>query len=230
MVTHTQSCRCLIAVVAGAALTSLAAGSLFTRPTAAETTHEAIASDALRAASTLDATSALSAQNVLAQMTAADGTLRFDIAEDGTRFVWGRPVFEDSLTAHGSSYISQGYIYPEGTLSDKVDGVNADGSPAFLEKVLGQWSCNGWYIGDGTHATEGPWVISTQLYQFGSEWGAATLISEDYVLPQTGGAIERAITGGAGPFANVRGQLADTNLGFNEAEGSNARDLVAFAS
>ncbi len=35
-----------------------------------------------------------------------------------------------------------------------------------------------------------------------------------------------AITGGTGPFANVRGQLADTNLGFNETDGGNARYQV----
>ena len=56
--------------------------------------------------------------------------------------------------------------------------------------------------------------------------GAATLVSEGYVLSNTGGTVERAITGGTGPFANVRGQMADTNLGSNETEGGNARYQV----
>jgi hypothetical protein len=217
----------LTALFAAAALTLVTA---LTLPAAAETTHEAnVAAAAITAAST--APSALTAEQVLDQITDADGTVRFDIAEDGTRFVWAdKPVFDDGLPAHGNTYISQGYIYPAGTLSADVDGVNADGSPQFPEKVLGQWSCYGWYVGDGAHATAGPWVLSTQLYQFGSEWGAATLVSEGYVLSNTGGTVERAITGGTGPFANVRGQMADTNLGFNETEGGNARYEVHFAS
>lgn len=217
----------LCALFTGAALTLAMA---LTLPAAAETTHEANqAAAAIAAAST--SPSALSADDVLEQITAADGTIHFDIAEDGTRFVWAdKPVFDDGLPAHGNTYISQGYIYPEGTLSADVDGVNADGSPEFPDKVLGQWSCYGWYIGDAAHATQGPWVLSTQLYQFGREWGAATLVSEGYVLSNTGGTVERAITGGTGPFATVRGTLADTNLGFNETEGGNARYVVTLAS
>ena len=66
-------------------------------------------------------------------------------------------------------------------------------------------------------------MLSTQLYDFGSEWGEATLVSEGYVRSNTGGAVDRAITGGTGPFAAIRGEMADTNLGFNETEGGNAR-------
>lgn len=215
-----QSQRRLAGLLAGAALISLSLVTALTLPTVAETS----------VATTLSAPSTMSANEVLAQITDADGTIRFDIAEDGKRFVWDKPVFDDGLPAHGATYISQGYIYPEGTLSAEVDGVNADGSAEFPDKVLGQWSCYGWYIGDAAHATEGPWVLSTQLYQFGSEWGAVTLVSEGYVIANTGGTVERAITGGTGPFANVRGQLADTNLGFNETEGGNARYEVTLVS
>lgn len=177
------------------------------------------------------APSTLTADEALARVTDADGTIRFDIAEDGTRFVWAdKTIFDVGLPAHGATYISQGYIYPEGTLTDKSDGVNADGSPQFPDQVLGQWSCYGWYIGEGTHATDGPRVLSTQLYQFGNVWGAATLVSEGYVLSNTGGTVARAITGGTGPFATVRGELADTNLGVNETAGGNARYQVTLAS
>ena len=207
---------------AAMALTTLTLATLLTTTAAAETTHEAN-----RAAATIAAAAApstLTADEALAKVTDKDGTISFDIAEDGTRFVWAdKPVFDDGLPAHGATYISQGYIYPEGTLSAEVDGVNADGSPEFPDKVLGQWSCYGWYVGDGAHATEGPWVLSTQLYQFGKEWGEATLTSEGYVLSQTGDTVSRAVTGGTGPFAGARGELRDTNLGFNETEGGNAR-------
>jgi hypothetical protein len=200
----------LTALLAGAAIMALTIGAALVGPAEGR--------------SSAAAPSAWTAEDALVQITGADGVVRFDVAEDGTRFVWAdKPVFDDGLPAHGATYISQGYIYPAGTLTDEIDGVNADGSPEFPDKVLGDWYCYGWYIGDGAHATEGPWVISTQLYNFGGEWGEATLVSEGYVLSQTGGMVSRAITGGTGPFANERGEMADTSLGFNETEGANAR-------
>jgi hypothetical protein len=207
----------------GIALAVLTLISGFALPAAAETTHEAnVAAREIAAASAVPST--LSIDEALAQITDADDTIRFDITEDGTRFVRAdNPAFNDGLPARSATYIAQGYIYPAGTLTADVDGVNADGSPEFPDKVLGQWSSYGWYIGDGTQSTEGPWMLSTQLYQFGSEWGEATLVSEGYILSNTGSTVERAIIGGTGPFANVRGQLADTNLGLNETEGRNAR-------
>lgn len=235
-------------LIAGAALTAVTLLSALGAPVSAEPpspnlpamTESApaeptlLSSEANRAASAaiaLAAPSALTAEEAIDQITGDDGTLHFDVAEDGKRFVWAaQPVFDDGLPAHGATYISQGYIYPDGTLSDTVDGVNADGSPEFPDKVLGQWACYGWYIGEGAHATEGPWVLSTQIYDFGSDWGAATLVSEGYVLSNTGGTVQRAITGGTGPFANVRGEMADTNLGFNETEGGNARYEVTLIS
>jgi hypothetical protein len=213
-----QSRRTLTSLVAGGAIAALTLTAAFVPPAAGRTTTAA--------------PSAMSAEEAVAQITGEDGVIRFDVAEDGKRFVWAdKPVFDDGLPAHGATYISQGYIYPDGTLSDEIDGVNADGSPEFPDKVLGQWSCYGWYIGDGAHTTEGPWVLSTQLYNFGSEWGKVTLVSEGYVLSETGGTIERAITGGTGHFAGVRGKMADTNLGFNETEGANAHyEVRLFAS
>ena len=214
-----NSRRKLTGLVAGVAIAALTVAATLTAPAVG------------RATVTMAAPSKLSAAEAVAQATGEDGALRFDIAEDGKRFIWAdKPVFDDGLPAHGATYISQGYIYPDGTLSAEADGVNADGSPEFPDKVLGQWSCYGWYFGDGAHATDGPWVLSTQLYQFGSAWGEATLVSEGYVLANTGGTVSRAITGGTGPFANVRGEMLDTNLGFNETEGGNARYEVVLAS
>ena len=46
----------------------------------------------------------------------------------------------------------QGYIYPEGTLTcdsqtGSRNGVLADGSAEFPDKVLGTWICRGWVFG-----------------------------------------------------------------------------------
>ena len=95
--------------------------------------------------------------------------LEVDIAEDGTRFVIDEaPVFDDGFPAHGNPFVTQGYIYPAGTLTDS-NGVNPDGTPEFPDKVIGEWSCSGYFIGDGAHATEGAWVYTTQLFAFGDD-------------------------------------------------------------
>jgi len=84
--------------------------------------------------------------------------LKFDVAEDFTRFsVDETPVFEeDGLPVYGNPFITQGHIYPEGTLSCNENGCNGvleDGSPEFPDKVMGQWTCWGYHIGDGAHTT-----------------------------------------------------------------------------
>jgi hypothetical protein len=162
-----------------------------------------------------------SATEAIAQIKSADGRLKFDVAEDMTRFVYDQSVVhEDGMPKHGSAFITQGYIYPAGTLTES-NGVNPDGSPEFPELVLGEWTCRGWFIGEGAHATEGPMVITTQIYNFGPELGDSMLVSEGYELADVGVYIERAITGGTGQFAYARGMGRQAFLGFNETQGFN---------
>jgi hypothetical protein len=218
MFTRARPRRTLLILTATLAVMPLAAA--LTAMASAETAHEAH-----QAAAVMTRTpSTLTAEAVLAQITATDGTLRFEIAEDGTRFVWAdQSVFTDRHAAYGAPFITQGYIYPAGILSATTDGINADGSPQFPEKVAGEWTCYGWYVGGGAQATNGPWVLATQIYQFGSEWGAVSLVSEGYVSTSSGRIVDRAITGGTGPFAAARGEVWAVTLGINETSGSNAR-------
>ena len=66
------------------------------------------------------------------------GVPRFDVAEDHSRFIWaGDPPLTDGLPDHDTPFVGQGYIYPAGTLTES-NGVLEDGSPEFLDKVLGQ--------------------------------------------------------------------------------------------
>jgi hypothetical protein len=155
--------------------------------------------------------------------------LRFDVAEDMSRFVFDQSVaFEDGMPKHGSSFVTQGYLYEPGTLNGG-NGVLADGSPEFPEKVIGEWTCRGWFVGEGAHAKTGPMVITTQLYNFGENLGDATLVSEGYELADVDVAIERAITGGTGPYGSARGELKQTFLGFNATEGVNLTIEVTLA-
>lgn len=150
-------------------------------------------------------------------------TLEFDIAEDMHRFKFDQDVvYEDGLPADGSSFITRGYIYPAGTLTDS-NGTNPDGSPEFPDLVIGEWVCQGYMINDAGHATEGVWVFSTQFFQLSEEPGAETITTVGYELADVGVAIARGITGGSGDYANARGQSEQTLLGLNPSEGVNIR-------
>ena len=167
--------------------------------------------------------SSFSADDAIKLVTAADGTLRFDVAEDGTRFVWsGDPPLTDGLPASATTYVTQGYLYPEGTL-DGSNGVLADGSPEFPDKVLGAWTCYGWWVNDAAHAGKSaPW-ITTHLFTFGGEWGEAMLVSEGYSIDDVETPLARAIIGGTGDYAGATGVQVETNLGFNASKGIDVR-------
>ena len=147
-------------------------------------------------------------------------TLEVDIAEDGTRFVIDEtPVFDDGFPAYGNPFITQGYIYPAGTLTDS-NGVNPDGSPEFPNKVIGEWSCQGYFIADGAHTTKGSWVFTTQLFAFGrnADTGRNTVVVTGYEGAEVGTIVTGAITGGTGRYATARGEADQELLGMNNAE------------
>lgn len=151
----------------------------------------------------------------------AAAPLRLEIAEDATRFVFAeQPRYDDGLPAHGNPFVTQGYIYPEGTLQGG-DGVLPDGSPEYPEAVIGEWTCRGWFVGDAAHAEEGVWVITTQLFELGDAPGEASLVTEGVELAAVGMAARRAISGGTGPYALAAGDSSQTLLGFNASEGVN---------
>ena len=163
---------------------------------------------------------ATAGQTVLARPPEA---LVFDVAEDMNRFIFDQDVtYEDGFPADGSSFITRGYVYPAGTLTNS-NGVNPDGSPEFPEKVIGEWVCQGYMINDAGHATSGVWVFSTQFFQFGEESGAETLTTVGYELADIDVAISRAITGGTGHYKNARGESEQVLLGLNASEGVNLR-------
>jgi hypothetical protein len=147
-------------------------------------------------------------------------TLEVDIAEDGTRFIIDEaPVFEDGFPAYGNAFLTQGYIYPAGTLSAS-DGVNPDGSPEYPDQVIGEWSCRGYFIADGAHTTEGSWVFTTQLFAFGddADSGAETIVVTGYEGAEVGQIVTGAITGGTGRYATARGEADQELLGMNNPE------------
>lgn len=146
--------------------------------------------------------------------------IRFDVAEDATRFVFNKaPVFDDGLPAYGNQFVTQGYIYPPGTLNGG-NGVFENGEPEFPDLVIGEWTCRGVFIGDGAKTVAGPWVITTQFYDLGD---GHSVVSEGLELADVGLPIARAITGGTAPFKNATGEAVQRLLGFNITTGVNLR-------
>jgi len=149
--------------------------------------------------------------------------LRFDVAEDMTRFAFAKePVDEKGMPAYGNPFVTQGYIYEYGTLNG-TNGVLPDGRPEFPEKVIGTWTCRGWFVGNGAATKTGPMVITTQLYAFDEAHGGGTLATDGYELADVEKAVARAITGGTGPFKLARGDGQQVLLGLNATEGVNLR-------
>jgi hypothetical protein len=153
--------------------------------------------------------------------------LKFDVAENAKRFIFDETPLVDNgagkkVPGYANEFITEGYIYPYGTLS-AGNGVLADGSPEFPEKVLGRWTCRGWHVGEGALTKTGPWVITHQLYDFGETPGNVTLTTDGLELVDVDVPIRRAIIGGTGPYALARGEAIQTMLGFNQLEGVNLR-------
>ena len=177
--------------------------------------------DAQELAATPRPISSLSAEDSIAAATATDGVLRFDVAEDGTHFVFDPDLTDgDGMPGYGTSFVTHGYLYPAGTLSES-NGVNADGSPEFPDQVLGEWICRGWFVGEGMRTTTGAMVVTSQLYSFGDTPGEAMLSSDGYELADVGVEVTRAITGGTGSFVGAGGEARQILLGLNATEGVN---------
>lgn len=171
---------------------------------------------------------AIAADEAVAAVTADDGVLRFEVAEDATHFVFDPDLtYDDGMPAYGASFITRAYIYPAGTL-DSTNGVNADGSPEFPEDVLGIWVCRGWFVGEGMRTMSGAMLATSQIYDFGDVHGAAMLTSDGLELADVGVKIERAVTGGTGPFAGATGVATQSLLGLNATEGVNLQFEIEY--
>lgn len=146
------------------------------------------------------------------------GNMVFEIAEDGNRFIFDDlNLFDDGMPAYGSAFVTQGYIYPEGTLNGS-NGVLANGEPEFPEAVLGTWTCYGWMIGDGARTETGEWVVSTQIYQFND---GSSIITNGFEIVDIDVPYIRAVTGGTGNYRGISGEQVQTLRGFTDTMGVN---------
>lgn len=155
--------------------------------------------------------------------------LEVEVAEDGNRFVFSSErLFDDGMPQYGTPFVTQGYIYPVGTLSGS-NGILPDGSPEFPELVMGEWTCYGWMIGDGAHTESGVWVVSTQIYQFDEAHGGGIVVTDGFEIVDIGVESVRSISSGTGEFTAVNGTQAQTVLGFTDTMGVNLNVRFDFA-
>lgn len=149
--------------------------------------------------------------------------LRFDVSENAKRFIFDEtPLHPDGAPAYGNEFVTEGYIYPEGTLNG-TNGVKEDGSPEFPNKVIGRWTCRGWHVGEGAKTVTGPWVVTHQYFDFGHKAGRVSLATDGVELVDIDVPVLRAIIGGTGIYAQARGEAQQTMIGFNQLLGVNLR-------
>lgn len=164
----------------------------------------------------------LTAGAILASSTLAlfaDAPTSFDVAEDHTRFSYAAtPVDADGMPMHGNAFVTQGYIYPAGTVTGSTPGVLEDGSPAYPDKVLGTWTCDGWFVGDAMNTKSGTWLISRQVFEFRN---GDILVSQGPEKADIGLSYERPITGATGNYVKNDGDMWQTFLGMTEYMGVN---------
>jgi hypothetical protein len=66
-------------------------------------------------------------------------------------------------------------------------------------------------------------VVTHQLYDFTDTPGAESFTTDGLELVDIGVAIQRAITGGTGPYRGMRGEAVQTMIGINTSDGVNLR-------
>jgi len=141
----------------------------------------------------------------------------FDVAEDLSRFIFASaPVHADGMPAFGNAFVTQGYIYPAGALDGGVEGTKADGSPAWPDLVIGTWTCDGYFVGEGGYTTTGNMVITRQVFEFND---GSIIITQGPELADVDVAIIRPITGATGDYKGAGEVMEQTLLGMSDGYG-----------
>ena len=137
-----------------------------------------------------------------------------DVAEDFSLFnpTFVRPT--DTQPERGSFFVTEGNIFPGGTIQG--DGATFDPNSA---GALGRWFCRGTHLVSATEfPTSARAVHTAQLYLFPDESRSLATEGVEGNVP-----VQRALTGGTGPFKGYVGEQKQEMLGFNATGGVNLR-------
>ena len=139
-----------------------------------------------------------------------------DVAEDFAKFVPGPPFDDDGVPERGSFFVTEGNIYPKGTI--KGDGADFDPN---ADGAVGTWFCRGTHLVSGTEFPNARFAVDTaQAYLLPSD---KDMIVTDGLEGGLGFEIQRAVSGGTGKFKNYIGIQKQELLGFNKSGGVNLR-------
>ncbi len=163
--------------------------------------------------------------------------IEVDVAEDHTRFMFDEaPVFDNGFPKAGNAFVTHGYIYKKGFFDNNEEGVDEQGAPVWPDQVIGEWTCRGYFVGDGANTITGPWVISTQTFDLYSqpgyyknqerEYGKRMVTTEGYEVVDVDKPVHRAITGGTGRYSTIGGEHIQTSFGLGQFQGVKSRHVI----
>jgi hypothetical protein len=171
---------------------------------------------AVAALTTLSGSSPVRAQEARNEHGHSQGTIVFtvDVAEDFSEFVPTKVKPEDTQPERGSFFVTEGNIYPAGT----IQGDGGDFDPR-SDGAVGRWFCRGTHLVSGSDfPNEAEAVFTAQLYMLPNDKKA---ITTDGV--EGNGKAVRTVTGGTGRFRGYVGEQRQQFLGFNASGGVNLR-------
>ncbi len=138
--------------------------------------------------------------------------LTVEVAEDFAAFVPGPPFDEAGVPQRGSFFVTQGKIFPEGTIQGDGSSFNPHS-----EGSIGTWFCRGTHLVSGLEFPETRFAVDTaQAYLMPDD---KRMIVTDGLEGGFGFEVQRAISGGTGEFRKVIGIQKQELIGFNQSGG-----------
>ncbi len=159
---------------------------------------------------------AIWAAPMAAPLLADDAEIRLtvDVAEDFTGQFVSTPVVPGDIPRRGATFITEGNIFPGGTIQGDGASFDPNGPGA-----IGRWFCRGIHLVSGPEIPDAPlWVHTAQLFALPDNGRS---LASDGV--EGNSVVLRPVTGGTGPFKDYVGQQRQRFLGFNATGGVNLR-------
>lgn len=151
-------------------------------------------------------------EGVTPQSKSKRNLLTVEVAEDLATFVPGPPFDADGVPQRGSFFVTQGKLFPEGTI--KGDGASFDPNS---EGAIGTWFCRGTLLVSGLEFPEARFAVDTaQAYLLPDD---KQMIATDGLEGGFGFEVQRVVSGGTGEFRNVIGIQKQELIGFNKSGG-----------
>lgn len=174
----------------------------------------ALAATAILYASTIAGVQAQEQATGTPAVTGSTLVLTVDVAEDFTKFNPTLVTPTDTEPKRGSWFITEGNIYPAGT----IQGAGNDFDPT-TAGAIGRWYCRGTHLVSASELPAAPlWVDTAQLYYLPND--EHSIVTDGL---EGNGIIRRAVTGGTGQFRGYLGVQKQEFLGFNTTGGVNLR-------